>query len=169
MMLKKMLFGAAIFAIFTACNAQTEGEKSDAAATTPAEDDRHFGEIITADDAITLPQLLSRLNGQDSVEVKLVGNVQSVCQKKGCWMNIVEKEEEGPAFFVKFKDYGFFVPKDIAGRKVIMEGFAFREFTPVDELKHMAEDAGKSQEEIDAITMPKEELKFLASGVLLLD
>jgi hypothetical protein len=39
----------------------------------------------------------------------------------------------------------------------------------VEELKHLAEDAGKSKEEIEAITEPKEELKFLATGVLLLD
>ncbi len=75
----------------------------------------------------------------------------------------------GEEMMVKFKDYGFFVPKDIAGRKVVMEGYAFREVTPVDELRHYAEDEGLSTEEIEAITEPKEELKFLASGVLLLD
>jgi hypothetical protein len=70
---------------------------------------------------------------------------------------------------VQFKDYGFFVPKDIAGRQVVIEGYAYRAVTPIEDLKHYAEDAGKSQEEIDAITEPKEELKFLASGVILLD
>jgi len=70
---------------------------------------------------------------------------------------------------VKFKDYGFFVPKDIAGQEVIMEGKAYREVTAVDELRHLAQDAGKPQEEIEKITEPKVELKFMASGVLLLD
>ncbi len=50
-----------------------------------------------------------------------------------------------------------------------MNGYAFRDVTPVDELRHYAEDAGKSKEEIAAITQPKEEMKFLASGVILLD
>jgi len=50
-----------------------------------------------------------------------------------------------------------------------MEGHAFKETTPVEELRHYAEDAGKPQEEIEAITEPKEEVKFLASGVLLLE
>ena len=50
-----------------------------------------------------------------------------------------------------------------------MQGYAYRSVTPVDELKHLAQDAGKTQEEIEAITEPKEELKFLASGVLLLE
>jgi hypothetical protein len=39
----------------------------------------------------------------------------------------------------------------------------------VDDLKHFAEDEGKTPEEIAKITEPKEELKFLASGVKILE
>ena len=49
-----------------------------------------------------------------------------------------------------------------------MEGKAFREVTTVEELRHYAEDEGASQEEINAITEPTEELKFMANGVLVL-
>ena len=48
-----------------------------------------------------------------------------------------------------------------------MEGKAYREVTSVDELKHYAEDEGKTPEEIAAIVEPVEELKFMASGVIL--
>lgn len=109
------------------------------------------------------------MQGQDSVAIKIQGTVQEVCQVKGCWMLIASESSKNEPVMVRFKDYGFFMPKDIAGREVVMDGFAFREVTPVDELRHYAEDAGKSREEIEAITKPKEELKFLASGVLLLD
>ena len=44
---------------------------------------------------------------------------------------------------------------------------AFIEETPVAELKHYAEDEGKSKEAIDSIKTPKKELKFLAHGVLI--
>lgn len=129
-----------------------------------------FGEPITAKGAITYDDLLKKLDGQDSLAVKVRGAVEGVCQAKGCWMNIVSaKDPSKESMFVKFKDYGFFMPKDIAGREVIMEGYAYREVTPVDELKHYAEDEGKSQAEIDAITQPKVELKFMASGVMLVD
>ncbi len=37
----------------------------------------------------------------------------------------------------------------------------------MDELRHYAQDKGASAEEIAAITMPKEELKFMAKGVIL--
>ncbi|MCE2790741.1 MAG: DUF4920 domain-containing protein [Saprospiraceae bacterium] len=49
-----------------------------------------------------------------------------------------------------------------------MLGKAYRETTSVEDLKHFAEDEGKSAEEIAAITEPKTELKFMASGVMIL-
>ena len=71
--------------------------------------------------------------------------------------------------FVKFKDYGFFMPLDLSGKTVVMHGNAFVEETSVDELKHLAEDAGKSEDEIAKITAPKKEFKFLADGVVIVD
>jgi hypothetical protein len=68
--------------------------------------------------------------------------------------------------FVKFKDYGFFVPLDAGGRTVVMDGVAFREVLSVDMLRHYAEDGGKSKEEIEKITEPETRLSFEASGVL---
>lgn len=128
-----------------------------------------FGEEITKSDAIPYDEMVAKMAESDSLATKVVGTVEGVCQAKGCWMNIVSENPDQPSMFVKFKDYGFFMPKDIAGKKVIMEGYAFKEVTPVEELRHYAEDEGKSKEEIAAITAPKEELKFLASGVLLLN
>ena len=162
-MFKKLffVFALAIFAI--ACNNTTS-------TPTTVENGKSFhGEKITADGALEFDAVLAKLGDQEKIETKMVGTVESVCQAKGCWMNIVSADNEPKEIFVKFKDYGFFVPKDIAGQKVIMQGEAFREVTSVDELRHYAEDEGKSEEEIAAITEPKEELKFMASGVIVLD
>ena len=68
---------------------------------------------------------------------------------------------------VKFKDYGFFMPKDIDGETVIVEGKAFVEEMSVDDQRHYAEDAGKSKEEVAAISEPKRTLSFISNGVLL--
>ena len=69
---------------------------------------------------------------------------------------------------VTFKDYGFFVPKDIDDkREVIVQGVAKYETTDVETLRHYAEDEGLSQEEINKITEPKTELVFIADGVLI--
>jgi hypothetical protein len=139
-------------------------------APTQMDDDgtQYFGEKIDADGSISYDDLLTQLATQDSMEVKVSGKVESVCQSKGCWVNIISTAHpESETMFVKFKDYGFFLPKDCAGQEVIMEGKAYREITTVEELRHYAEDEGKSVEEIEAITEPVEELKFMASGVLL--
>jgi hypothetical protein len=128
-----------------------------------------FGKEITADKAISFDDMITQISGQDSLRTKFKATVESVCKAKGCWMNLVSSEGvNDPSIFVKFKDYGFFMPLDIAGKEVIVEGVAYREVTPVDELRHYAEDEGKPEEEIMAITEPKEELKFMADGVIVL-
>ena len=67
---------------------------------------------------------------------------------------------------VSFKDYGFFVPKDITGKTVVIEGTAKQSVTPVAELRHYAEDAGKSKDDIAKITEPEKALTFVADGVI---
>ena len=74
---------------------------------------------------------------------------------------------DGKSMMIRFKDYGFFVPMDASGRKAVMEGRAFREVLSVDMLRHYAEDAGTSKEEIEKITEAETRLSFEASGVLI--
>jgi hypothetical protein len=137
--------------------------------TTPTMDARAFGAKVKAKGAITYDQMLANMSDKKEMPAKIEGKVEGVCQVKGCWMNIVSDQPNQPKMMVKFKDYGFFVPKDLSGHKVVIEGVATRSVTSVEELRHYAEDAGKSAAEIAAITKPKEELKFLATGVIVLD
>ena len=128
-----------------------------------------FGEKITPDNAMTYDQLLQKLETVDSLtNVKVKGSIDGVCQAKGCWMSIVsDSDKSKESMFVKFKDYGFFMPLDASGSTAIMEGKVYKEETSVEELRHYAEDEGKSAEEIAAITEPVTELKFMAHGVIL--
>lgn len=152
--------------LMTGCKNQTSTEST--AAVDPNQ--KYFGEKIEEDGAISYDSMLTLIAGVDSLEAKVEGRVSSVCQTKGCWMDIVsEKDSTAETMFVEFKDYAFFMPKDLAGKKVVIQGKAFREVTSVDDLKHFAEDEGKTPEEIAKITEPKEELKFLASGVKILE
>ncbi len=68
---------------------------------------------------------------------------------------------------VTFKDYGFFVPKDSENTEVIVEGKAFLNEMLVEDQKHYAEDEGKSEAKIAAITSPEITRAFIAKGVLL--
>ena len=126
-----------------------------------------FGDKINDEAVLSKTEVQEKyksLKSGDTVAVKFKSEVKEVCQSKGCWMRMDVGEEEA---MVKFKDYGFFMPKDIAGQEVIVEGVAFVEEVSVDEQRHYAEDAGKTAEEIAAITEPKRTLSFISSGVLI--
>ena len=69
---------------------------------------------------------------------------------------------------VRFKDYGFFMPKEGAeGKTAIISGDAFFDTLSVELLQHYAEDAGKSEEEILLITEPEYVVAFTADGVII--
>lgn len=125
----------------------------------------YYGDTITADGAITAAELKSKLGSQPMMNCKVEGTIESVCQKKGCWTEVVLNDSE--TVHVTFKDYGFFVPKDAAGKKIIMEGVAKYDTTDVAMLKHLASDAGEPQSEIDKITEPEYDMVFEASGVMI--
>jgi len=115
--------------------------------------------------AISVDKLSKKLK-KDNKKVENVavkGKVTDVCEKKGCWLTI--QTEDNSQFFVKMKDYAFFVPTALKGKTVVLDGTAERKVTSVDEQKHYAEDAKKPQSEIDAITTPKEEIRFVANGI----
>jgi hypothetical protein len=124
-----------------------------------------YGDPISAEGAVPASQLPRLLAGQDSVEVKLVGTVLESCRNKGCWMKVAVEGEK--PMQVTFKDYGFFVPKNMEGETAIMEGLAYVDTVSVADLRHFAEDAGKSAAEIAAITSPEPTLTFVAQGVII--
>ena len=170
-MIRRLFLFAVLITALVACDSESKSAENNSKeeTTSTATEGETFGKAITASNAISYDDLTQKMQSTDSLAVKVKGTVQAVCQAKGCWMNISAPGSNSEEMMVQFEDYKFFVPKDISGREVIMEGYAYRNVTPVDELRHFAKDEGKSQAEIDAITEPKEELKFLASGVLLLE
>ena len=100
-----------------------------------------------------------------SSKVKIEGEILSSCPMKGCWMRIsVEKD----TVLVRFKDYGFFVPKNgIEGKSTIINGKLSVDTLSIAQLQHYAEDAGKSKEEIALISKPEITISFIADGVLI--
>ena len=128
-----------------------------------------YGDTVREEGAISVNDAIASLKTNDSIMCSVNGFVTGVCQAKGCWMMISNAPTDSTGLFVKFKDYGFFVPKDLAGSRIVIGGKAFKQVTSVDELRHYAEDEGKPKAEIEAITSPVEEMKFMADGVLVLD
>jgi len=137
--------------------------------TTPANAQdgmKSYGAKITPDGAIGIEEMLKTMGDKESMDTKLDCEIITSCTVKGCWMDV--KMPDGSPMKVRFVDYGFFVPKQgLEGKRAIMQGTASRETFDVATLRHYAEDAGKSKEEVEKITEPKYVLTFLAEGVLI--
>ncbi len=153
--MKKLLFSAAFLLSLSFVQAQPPKG--------PANPGSVYGAATTAKGAIDIAELPAKLQQTDSLHTKVIAKVLEVCPKKGCWMKL--QVNDSTTAFVKMKDYGFFVPLDITGKTIVLEGEAKLKTTSVNELRHYAEDAKKPQSEIDAITEPKKEIRLLASGI----
>jgi len=73
----------------------------------------YYGDTIDIENATSLSNLLDQIqSGQDSVYGTFSAKISSVCQVKGCWMQL--ELGNGEEALVRFKDYGFFVPMNAA-------------------------------------------------------
>lgn len=124
-----------------------------------------YGKKIDAQGAISVKDLESSLANATNYQGKVQGEVVQVCKKKGCFITLKSDGDKDP-IMVRFTDYAYFMPQDIVGKTVVLEGAARVRETSVDKLKHAAEDLGKTEEEIAAITQPKQEVVFMADGVV---
>lgn len=156
-----------IFSLLLAC----KGENKDQAKEQKEEialNYASFGAEIDQNNALSSTEMAKKfetLAVADTLDAKFSATVIEVCKSKGCWMTL--QLNDGTEAMVKFKDYAFFMPMDIEGKEVIVNGKAFVEAMSVDEQRHYAEDGGESPEAIAAITEPKKTLRFDADGVLL--
>jgi len=127
-----------------------------------------YGEKVSTEGAVDLNDVVKKLNGGSMFpEVKIKAKITEVCPKKGCWLKL--ELEDGETAMVKMKDYGFFLPLAAKGKTVIIDGEVNLKTTSVAELKHYAEDAKKTKEEIDAIKEPKKEVKVMAKGIVIVE
>lgn len=127
-----------------------------------------YGEKVTADGALNINDVVAKLNGgSEFKDVKITAKVVDVCPKKGCWVKL--ELADGTQATVKMKDYAFFLPVAAKGKNVVIDGEVKLKTTSVAELKHYAEDAKKSQAEIDAITEPQKEVRVNARGIVVVE
>lgn len=163
--MKKFVYSFIILGMFLNCKNNSEAPEDEALHEVEITYTT-FGEEISKDgfiESALLYENFQKLQPGDTLDLKVKVKVKEVCQKKGCWMKVDLPEEEA---MVRFKDYGFFMPKDIEGKTVVAEGKAYLEEISVDAQKHYLEDGGASEEEIAAVTEPKLSYVFRAHGVL---
>ncbi len=126
-----------------------------------------YGDSIVDNNVIQLAALTTAMKGEEKKDLKIRGKVEEVCKKKGCWMMM--KLSNGEEMRITFKDYKFFVPQDLVGKEVILDGYAYLDTTSVKQLQHYAKDGGKSDAEIALIVKPKTEFAFEAKGVAVMN
>jgi hypothetical protein len=149
--MKKFLFTVAAAACLMGASQQVEARKA-------------YGKTFKVQSVQTPEQLAAKM--ETTTELKNVvvkGPIAQVCQAEGCWLKL--KNTAGEDMLVKFKNHSFLVPKDLTGTATVY-GTATKKTISVDEQRHMAEDAGKSATEIQAITEPKIEVRIESTGIV---
>ena len=150
-------------ASFTLYSCTSQGDSSQNATNETTES--YYGSVIETSGAVDASRIREKLSLESQVSVKMEGTVVATCRKKGCWMDVASGKD---TVFVKFLDYDFFLPTEgVEGYHTVVEGVAFYDTTTVAALRHFAEDAGKSEAEILAITEPEYRLQFTATGVMM--
>lgn len=151
--------------VFFACDnsSNKSANKQEQIAASAIAKDGQYGQAMSDSESFETTQLSNLLADTMALNIKLSGEIDAVCQMSGCWVDI--KMGDGNPLYVTFEEEAFTLPKDVAGKQVIVEGLAKKEIITVDYLKRQAKSEGKSQEEIDAITEPQVEYNFVARGV----
>ena len=167
--MKKLVVLLSISFLLFACKSETKSDNDAGVIEETVKEPiayASFGEKITDENVLSKTEIIEtykNLKVGDTAFVKFTTTVNEVCQEKGCWMRLDLGDNEA---MVRFKDYGFFMPKNIAEREVIINGKAYISEMSIEDQRHYAEDAGKGQDEIDGITEVKTTLSFEADGVL---
>ncbi len=87
--------------------------------------------------------LSSMLDAPDSFlgkQLSVTAEVDQVCQKKGCFFIA---QQGNRSIRVAFKDYGFFVPMDIGGRRVTLIGELEERNINKAQAEHLSKDLGE--------------------------
>jgi hypothetical protein len=148
--MKKFLLLILFLPLFISCNHSSEP--------------KFYGEEFDPKDAISVQDLAGKMSGQAKLDAIVTGKIISSCQSEGCWLNL--ENPAGDEVYVDW-DERFHLPRDISGQTVFIKGYAFHDTISIDRLRHLAEDAGRPQAEMDKITEPKIKVVFKAEGVKL--
>jgi hypothetical protein len=116
--------------------------------------------------AISAEELAQKTAGAE-YSGRITGKVTEVCQAMGCWFKIEKKD--GTALMVKTKDHGYFLPQNLVGKTVAVDGVAKVKEVTEAQRRHLAEDAGKTKAEIEKIKGTQKGVQLVAAGVQVLD
>ena len=116
-------------------------------------------DINESSDTFTLSEAIET-NDLES-ELLISAMVNKVCQKKGCFFIAVDGVLSAR---ITFKDYGFFIPTNSAGKQIVVKGIVTEQILSEEQAIHYAEDAG---ELADNIAGDQKEYTIIASSIMI--
>ena len=106
-----------------------------------------YGEPLSDAKPIRIAELTANPEAFVDKDVKVVGLAEDICPKKGCWVDIVEKQSV-EKIRLKVEDDVIVFPAEAKGSEIVAEGTLRRiDLTPnkaVEWLKHEAEERGET-------------------------
>jgi len=144
---------------FSAFAGQKDGAKK---STQNLEKSSEFGAKLVKSDVTTLGNVMAEYKKYEGKVVTLEATPTKVCKKSGCWMVLKDGDQQVRTMF---KDYGFFVPANIQGKKVRVQGRMEKKMVSAGTIRHLMKDEGKSREEIKKIKTGQIRFQFVADGV----
>jgi hypothetical protein len=119
-----------------------------------------FGAGLTLSEATPLADVVRAPETFTARPVLVRGRISDVCQRKGCWLML---RDGGDQVRVRFQDYGFFLPTDVAGSEAFVEGRVKVEELSQKAARHYASESVDGAPE--SIEGPQREVGFTATGV----
>ena len=94
----------------------------------------HYGAGFTLTESTPVQALLDEPAPHVGKNVRVSGEITTVCQKAGCWM--VLRADGGDTLRVTMKDHSFSVPKDSAGSTAHVEGTVLEQDVDPEQVAH---------------------------------
>jgi hypothetical protein len=128
---------------------------------TSSEDVVKRGAALSSTETVRAAQVMENPKSFEGKNLTVEGKIARVCQEKGCWMELTEKEGD-PGMRITFKDYAFFVPTDSQGKKVKAEGKLELKVMPKEQVEHLVGEGSKLKVNPDGTANT---VSLVASGV----
>jgi hypothetical protein len=108
-------------------------------------------------------QLERFMDKKTRISTSISGRVLKVTRQKGGWFDI--DAGEGKVIAAHFTNYNVKIPADLAGRIIIAEGIAQKQFI-ADDQQHFAGDTVNGKKQQNVKTNPKNRLTFEVKGLM---
>ena len=155
--MKKIILSIAVMTCFSAVTSYAQ---------TGNNEFKEYGVSFVEESVITPARVAVLIQDEKELtQYQMSGVIGEVCQAEGCWIRLNSTKDNNENMMVKMKDHAFLLPKDIAGKRVLIKGTISKKEISVKQQQHYLEDAGASKKEINKIKAPKEEYVMIAEGI----